>query len=87
MKTRKLGKTGINVSAIGLGCMPISDVYGATGSEGDSIALLERALELGINFWDSADAYGVDSSNEILISKILKTRRDDVFLATKFGFA
>lgn len=86
MKYRKLGNTREKVSAIGLGCMPISDVYGSAGNEADSLALLEKALELGINFWDTADAYGIDSSNEILLSRILKTRRRDVFLATKFGF-
>ncbi len=83
MITRKLGKHGPDVSIQGLGCMGMSEFYGA-GDEKESIATLERALELGINFWDTSDAYG-PHTNEELIGRTLAGRRDKVFLATKFG--
>ena len=86
MKYRKLGNTEENVSAIGLGTMSLSDIYGPTTSEKENLNLLYHALEIGINFWDTADIYGVDSANEILLSNILKENRKKVFLATKFGF-
>jgi len=83
MKTRKLGKHGPDVSAQGLGCMGMSEFYGQ-GDEKESVATLERALDLGITFWDTSDAYG-PHTNEELIGRFLTGRRDDVFLATKFG--
>jgi aryl-alcohol dehydrogenase-like predicted oxidoreductase len=84
MKTLKLGSRGPEVSAIGLGCMTMSGVYGDRPDEAEPLATLDRALELGINFWDTADVYG-PWHNEDLIGRSLKGRRDKVFLATKFG--
>ncbi|PKK58960.1 aldo/keto reductase [Rhizophagus irregularis] len=80
---RELGKTGVKISVIGLGCMGMSEFYGSS-DEQENIKVLNRALELGCNFWDTSDAYGC-GANEILISKILKDRRDEVFICTKFG--
>ncbi|PZP63777.1 MAG: aldo/keto reductase [Pseudoxanthomonas spadix] len=84
MKTRTLGRNGPTVSALGLGCMGMSHAYG-TGDDAESLATLDRALELGIDFWDTADIYG-PHTNETLLGRALKGRRERVFLATKFGF-
>lgn len=84
MKYRLFANTEIKLSSIGLGCMGMNHGYGVPDDE-ESFATLEKSIELGINFWDTADIYA-NGQNEILISKILKPNRDKIFLATKFGF-
>ncbi|MEP6947912.1 MAG: aldo/keto reductase [Ginsengibacter sp.] len=84
MRYRNLGKTGEKLSSIGLGCMGMSFAYGPRNDE-ESIATLNRALDMGVNFWDTADMYGF-GHNEELISKVLVPKRDKIFIATKFGF-
>jgi len=83
MKTRKLGLEGLEVSALGLGCMGMSEFYGR-GDESESIATIHRALDLGLNFLDTADMYG-PFTNEELVGRAIRDRRDDVVLATKFA--
>lgn len=84
LEKRKLGKQGLEVSAIGLGCMGMSTSYGPA-DETESIATIHRAIELGCTFLDTAEVYG-PYTNEELLGKALKGRRDEVTLATKFGF-
>ena len=83
MNKRRLGTQGLETSALGLGCMGMSEFYGTT-DEGEAIATIHRALELGVNFLDTADAYG-PFKNERLVGRAIKDRRDEVVLATKFG--
>ncbi|MDB4917199.1 MAG: aldo/keto reductase [Gemmatimonadetes bacterium] len=83
MQQRTLGRNGLMVSAMGLGCMGMSEFYG-TGNDAESIATIHRALELGVSFLDTADMYG-PFTNEKLVGRAIRDRRDGVVLATKFG--
>ena len=83
MQRRKLGTQGLEVSALGLGCMGMSEFYGP-GDEGESIATIHRAIELGVDFLDTADMYG-PFTNEELVGRAIRDRRERVVLATKFG--
>jgi aryl-alcohol dehydrogenase-like predicted oxidoreductase len=85
MKIRQLGNQGLKVTELGLGCMGLSDFYSSSGfGETEGIALIHRALDLGVSFLDTADVYG-PHTNERTVGKALKGRRDRVVLATKFG--
>ncbi len=83
MEKRKLGRDGLEVSALGLGCMGMSEFYGA-GNEAESISVMQRAVDLGITFFDTADMYG-SGRNEELVGRALRERRNQVVIATKFG--
>ena len=83
METRKLGSQGLETSAIGLGCMGMSEFYGE-GDDDESIATIKRSLELGVTFLDTSDMYG-RGHNEELVGRAIAERRDEVVLATKFG--
>lgn len=85
MKTRQLGTSGLEVSELGFGCMGLSHGYGPATNENDAIALIRKAYELGINFFDTAEVYG-QGANEKLVGKALQDVRDQVIIATKFGF-
>jgi aryl-alcohol dehydrogenase-like predicted oxidoreductase len=84
MKTKKLGTQGLFVSELGLGCMGMSEFYGTT-DEAESIATIQRAIELGVTMLDTADMYGI-GENEKLVGKAIQDRRDRAIVATKFGF-
>jgi aryl-alcohol dehydrogenase-like predicted oxidoreductase len=85
MKTRQLGNSQLNVSAIGLGCMGLSFGYGPAVARADGIALIRNAFERGVTFFDTAEAYG-QGANEDLLGEALQPMRDQVVIATKFGF-
>ncbi|WP_316742116.1 aldo/keto reductase [Pedobacter antarcticus] len=86
MKTRILGNSGLEVSVLGLGCMGLTFGYGPAADEQHAIALIRRAYELGVTFFDSAEAYS-QGGNEILLGKAVQSFREKVVIATKFGFA
>src|SRR5665213_2879907 len=83
MIKRELGRSGLTVSAIGLGCMGMSEFYGPSDME-ESVATIHHALDQGVTFLDTADIYGI-GDNEELVGKAIKDRRDNVTLATKFA--
>src|SRR5689334_6450533 len=85
MQKRKLGKSGLEVSAIGLGCMGMSDSYGQPADKPEMISLLRAAVERGVTFFDTAEAYG-PFTNEELVGEALAPLREKVVIATKFGF-
>src|SRR3954468_7728173 len=83
MQTRQLANTGVQLSAEGLGCMGMSEFYGQVNDD-ESVKVIHRAIELGVNFLDTADMYGV-GHNEQLVGRAIRDRREKVVLATKFG--
>lgn len=85
MKTRKLGGQGLEVSELGLGCMGFTSFYGPATNEADAIKVIHKAIDLGVTFFDTAEAYGF-GENEILLGKALKSKRENMVIATKFGF-
>jgi aryl-alcohol dehydrogenase-like predicted oxidoreductase len=85
MKTRRLGKSGLEVSELGLGCMGLTFGYGPPANETDAIALIQKAYDLGITFFDTAEAYS-QGANETLLGKSVKSFREKIVIATKFGF-
>ena len=85
MKTRKLGNSGLEVSALGLGCMGLTFGYGPATAEGDALSLIRKAYDLGVTFFDTAEAYS-QGGNETLLGKAVQPFRDQVVIATKFGF-
>src|SRR5512146_1208862 len=85
MKTRTLGRNGLEVSAIGLGCMGLSHAYGPAAAKADAIALIRHAVERGVTFFDTAEVYG-PFTNEELVGEALAPMRERVVIATKFGF-
>src|ERR1051325_8354600 len=85
MKTRNIGNQGLRTSALGLGCMGMSWAYGPTRAE-ESIRVLHRSLELGMNFWDTAEIYGPFTNEELLGQALKGKRRQDVVIATKFAY-
>src|SRR5882724_7644612 len=86
VQSRRLGQQGLEVSALGLGCMGMSFAYGP-GNDAESLRVLNRSLELGMNFWDTAELYGPFKNEELLGSAMTGRHREDVILATKFGWA
>src|SRR5215204_5216339 len=85
MEKRKLGNSGLEVSALGLGCMSMSSGYGPAGNKPEMIALIRTAVERGVTFFDTAEVYG-PFTNEELVGEALAPLRDQVVIATKFGF-
>src|SRR5271170_6564968 len=85
MEKRKLGKSGLEVSALGLGCMGMSFGYGPAGDEQEMIAVIRSAVDLGVTLFDTAEVYG-PFANEELVGKALSPVREQVVIATKFGF-
>src|ERR1700747_2642334 len=85
MRQRQLGKSGLQLSALGLGCMGLSHVYGPAVEKSDGIALIRAAVDQGITFFDTAEVYGA-YTNEELVGEALAPFRDRVVIATKFGF-
>src|SRR3954447_17352041 len=85
MQKRKLGKSNLEVSALGLGCMGMSFGYGPAGDEQEMTSVLRGAVDLGVTFFDTAEVYG-PFTNETLLGKALSPVRDQVAIATKFGF-
>src|SRR5450755_2003277 len=86
MKQRTLGRSGLQVSALGLGCMGLNFGYGTAVSKAEGIALIRAAVERGVTFFDTAEVYG-PFTNEEMVGEALRPSRDKVVIATKFGFA